>query len=268
MNLHHPACPTSSGVQGVPGRPSSHRWLSGLLRRWAAPHPVVPHDGAADDGVIQDALQIHRALTGLSRDRMLLTLQSPDGRHLGTAALRCTDGQDLVLDWRTGNGELPAGLPQSLGAIVSGERGLLFFTLHGLLARPGGQLQARRPDTLIQVQSRCHYRVGCRMDGLYISQPGTPFRHLVRDISEEGVGLLVETRAWPHARSHPSAVLQLGDLALPVPALQWVHHGSRASAGHSVGARLGGMAPEHVRQLRRWLAMRQAASPARRHDQF
>ena len=130
MNLHHPACPTSSGVQGVPGRPSSHRWLSGLLRRWAAPHPVVPHDGAADDGVIQDALQIHRAPTGLSRDRMLLTLQSSDGRHLGTAALRCTYGQDPFLERPTGNGEPPAVLLQSLFAIITREPFPLFITMH------------------------------------------------------------------------------------------------------------------------------------------
>jgi hypothetical protein len=227
----------------------------------------VPRDGAADDGVVRDALQIGRALTELSRHRVLLTLQSPDGRHFGTAVLRSTGVLGLALDWRAENLERSGGLPQSLGAMASGDRGLLFFTLHGLLARAGAQLQARWPDTLIQVQSRRHYRVGCRMDGPYITQPGTPFRHLVRDISEEGIGLQVEPSAWPHARTHQSAMLQLGDLMLPVPALQWVHHGSDAGAGRSAGARLGGMASEHVRQLRRWLAARQAASPAPRPDQ-
>jgi len=128
----------------------------------------------------------------------------------------------------------------------------------------------RWPDAItIQVQSRRHYRVGCCMDGLYITQPGRSFGHLVRDISEEGIGLLREPSACP--RAHQSAVLQLGDLTLPVPALQWVHHGSGAGAGagagRSAGSPLGGMAPEHVRQQRRWLPARQDASAAPWHDQ-
>ena len=269
MNTLHQSSATWRVAQRAPGRPSSGRWLWGLLRHSSAPNHVVPPDGAADEGVVQDARQIRRALTALSRHRVLLTLQSPDGRHFGTAVLGTTGTQDLVLDWRAGNRDPSGGLPPSLSAMASGDRGLLFFTLHGLAARAGAQLQARWPDTLIQVQSRRHYRVGCRMDGLFITQPGTPFRHLVCDISEEGVGLLLEPSAWPHSRMNQSAMLQLGNLMLPVPALQWVHHGlgAGAGAGRSAGARLGGMAPEHVRQLRRWLAARQAASPAPRHDQ-
>ena len=132
MNTLHQSSATWRVAQRAPGRPSSGRWLWGLLRHSSAPNHVVPPDGAADEGVVQDARQIRRALTALSRHRVLLTLQSPDGRHFGTAVLGTTGTQDLVLDWRAGNRDPSGGLPPSLRAMASGDRGLLFFTLHGL----------------------------------------------------------------------------------------------------------------------------------------
>jgi len=251
------------------GSPVSGRWGIGLWHRVAATKRVVYRDTEADEGVIRDTLQFRRMLDALSCHRAMVTLPAPDGRHFGTAVLRTQAERSVLLDCQTDKLGLPEHPPSNLNVIASGERGLLFFTLHGLVQLPGTVLQAGWPDTLIQVQSRRHFRVGCRMDGLYLTRFGAPVRHLLRDISEEGVGLMLEPGDWPYGSAQQSALLHLGNLTLPVPALQWVHSGSGmgAAAGRSVGARLGGMEPEHVRQLRRWLAARQAASLAQQRDQ-
>ena len=231
--------------------------------RWVVtPKHVVSPDGGADDEVIRDALQVWRALAALSRNRAVLTLQSPDGLHLGAAVLRTPDVRSVTLEWQTGEPGLSREMHSSLNAIASGERGLLFFTLHQLVPLANGLLQAGRPDTLIQMQSRRHFRISVRTDGLFLTQPGVPRRSHLRDISEEGVGLLLGAGDWPTEGMLRSAVLHLGELTLPVPTLQWVHCSSTvgAGSGQSAGARLGGMSPEHVRQLRCWLAARQATS--------
>lgn len=238
--------------------------MAGLLRCVVTPKHVVSPDGGAGDEVVRDALQIRRALTALARNRTVVTLQSPDGLHLGAAVLRTPDVLAVKLDWQSDQPGRPGEMPPSLNVIASGERGLLFFTLHGLMPLAVGLLQANWPETVIQMQSRRHFRVGVRMDGLFITQPGVARRSALRDISEEGVGLLLDPDDWPTESAHRTAVLHLGELTLPVPVLQWVHSGSSSGAGsgRSAGARLGGMSQEHVRQLRCWLAARQAASLA------
>jgi len=252
----------------VLGSPVIGRWGVGLMRRLAAPKRVVCRDTETDERVVQDAQQIHRMLEALSRHRAVVTLQSSDGRQFGRAMLRTQADRHVLLDWTADELVRAGDLPPNLNVIASGERGLLFFTLHGLAPRSGALMHTREPDTLIQVQSRRHFRVHVRTDGLLIKLPGVPGQLLVRDISEEGVGLAMEGRDWPAEGTPQQAVLHLPGLTLPVPALLRVHSGEGTAASNRVmGARLGGMSADHVRQLRRWLAARQAASLAAQPDQ-
>lgn len=236
-------------------------WLVGLVRWLAAPIHVTAPDGAGDDMVIQDALQIRRRLNGLTRSQAKVALQVPDGQHFGTGQLRTSGGQGVEVVAQVGEFGLPIEAPASLNAVASGEGGLLFFTLHGLTLLDNGLLRAAWPDTLIQVQSRRHVRVSGRMDGLSMTLPGAQTRVPLRDLSEDGVGLLLDHNDWPIPSGPHPAQLHLGDLTLPVPTLQPVHGGPGvwAGSGRPAGARLVGMADEHVQQLRGWLSARQAA---------
>jgi len=247
----------------------SGRWLASLLGWLATPSHFVSPECGREDGVIQDALHIHRALHALSRHQTRLTLQAPDGRHVGTAVLRTAATGEVVLAWQAGESGPRGDMPSSLNAVASGQRGLLFFTLRDVTPLAAGLLQSRWPDTLIQVQSRRHFRVQERMNGIFLTLAGAPGRVRLRDLSEEGVGVTLEHGETTPGSNPQVALLHLGDLTLPVPALQWVGSGPRrgAGSGRSAGARLGGMSAEHVRQLRCWLAARQAASLARPPDQ-
>jgi hypothetical protein len=238
------------------------RWWLNLLRSATVPRHAVAPGGTSDDMVIQDSLQIRRCLNTLSSTQGTVALQRPDGRHVGSGLLRIHGVHGVVVVVLSAELDLSTDAPTSLNATASGERGLLFFTLTELSPLATGLLQAPWPDTLIQVQSRRHFRVGGHMNGVSMTLPGAAVRLRLRDLSEEGVGLWLDHHDWPHGHSQQPAQLHLGELTLPVPVLQRVHGGPGvwAGAGRPVGARLVGMAEEHVRQLRCWLAAWQAAS--------
>jgi hypothetical protein len=135
------------------------------------------------------------------------------------------------------------------------------FTLQDPRPLGAGLLQADWPHTLIQEQSRRHYRVSGGLAGLSMTLPGMPDPVCLHDISEEGVGLLLRD-GRPLPRNDTGSMLHLGELSLPVPRLQRVHARPVGGPGAArlCGARLIGMSAEHVRQLRCWLAARQARS--------
>lgn len=223
--------------------------------------------GPRDDMVIQASQTVRSYLDGLIGSQFRVVLQGLDGEPVGTARMRSTDLQGLLL--ALDQGELSIAPILSLNATISGDRGLLLFTLRSPSRQPGGLLQAPWPDTIIQVQSRRHFRVSHRLDKAWLGWPSTQTRWRVHDISEEGLGIWLQPgEALPEHNDQP-ALLHLDDMSLPVPALHPVHGwtSERLRVRPRVGLRMVGINGEHLRQLRRWLAAHQAAGLRCRDDQ-
>lgn len=218
--------------------------------------------------VIQAPQAVRRYLDGLTGSALRVVLQGPDGEAAGTARMRSTGHQGLLL--ALDQGELTIAPPASLNATAPGNRGLLLFTLRSPSRQPGGLLQAPWPDTIVKMQSRRHFRVSHRLNKAWLGWAGTQTRWHLHDISEEGLGLWLEPgEAMPEDSNQP-ALLHLDDLNLSVPALYRVHASTieRLDVRRRAGLRMVGISGEHLRQLRRWLAAHQAAGLGCRDDQL
>lgn len=135
------------------GNPVSARWGFGLMRRLSAPKRVFCRSTDSNEEVVQDAEQSHRMLERLSRHRVKLIVQYPDDRQFGTAMLRTQAGHNVLMDCSRDELALAGNLPAHLNVIAPGERGLQFFTVHGLSLRAGAVPHAPGPDTDIRAQS-------------------------------------------------------------------------------------------------------------------
>jgi hypothetical protein len=237
-----------------------HPW-GWLVSLWQPHHVVTP--GPADDLLVTEMLQIRRTLHELARLRRSVALQASNGEMLGSGVLGI-DGAEGVAVQLAPDALASDGLsvPWPLNATASGPGGMVLFTLVRRLPDRPGVLRARWPDQLIQVQSRRHERLtglAGRQRRAWLTWSDAAARLPVCDLSEEGVGLEVAAFGWLSALPPGSAVLHLDEASLPVPMLEVVHSrpGQRGGPG-TVGARMLGMAEDHVDSLRRWMQAVQA----------
>jgi hypothetical protein len=242
-------------------------WMARFVGHSTAFGAAEQSPGPRDDMVIQAPHAVRRCLDGLMGSQFSVVLQGLDGEAAGTARMRSTGSQGLLL--ALDQGELSITPMPSLNATISGNRGLLLFTLRSPSCQPSGLLQAPWPDTIIQVQSRRHFRVSHRLDKAWLGWPGAQTHWRVHDISEEGLGIWLEPGGALPDHSDQPALLHLDDMSLPVPALHPVHGSTSERLGvrRRVGLRMVGINGEHLRQLRRWLAAHQAAGLRFRDDQ-
>lgn len=234
-----------------------HPTTSGSTEQAASPR---------DDMVIQSPQAVRRCLNGLTESQRRVVLQGPDGEAAGTARMCSTSAHGLLLT--LDQGDLAITPMPSLNATVSGRNGLLLFTLRSPCRQPGGLLHSTWPDTIIQVQSRRHFRVSHRLDKVWLEWPGRQTRWHLEDISEEGLGLWLEPGNTLPDNGDQPVLLHLDTLRLPVPALHQVHSAIGNGLRRRVGLRMVGMSGEHLRELRRWLAVHQAAGLARHDNQL
>lgn len=243
-------------------------WMARLVGHSTAFGAAERTTDPRDDMVIQAPQAIRRCLDGLIGSQFRIVLQALDGEAAGTARILSTSPQGLILALDQRN--LSVAPRPSLNATVSGNRGLLLFTLRSPRCLPSSLLQAPWPDTIVRVQSRRHFRVSHRLDKARLGWPGTQTRCQLHDISEEGLGIWVEPGQAMPGRTDRPALLHLDNLSLPVPALHPVHGSTSVRLGvrRRVGLRMVGMSGEHLRQLRRWLAAHQAAGAGYHEDQL
>jgi hypothetical protein len=252
--------------------------LRGLWPHWGAEPAELPTPPASDDLLLRDGTQIAQLLARLSNSCRQVLLQTQNGALMATGELQTWGKQglavrihaDCLLSARAGSapaGTLAASLLRQgpINISAASEAGVLLFSLKG--ARLMGQwlVASHLPTELIRMQSRRHFRLCGKgsqglLQGAGIRWDGSPGLLALRDLSEEGAGLLLRARDWQGPHHIKRASLLLDDDELPIPMLQVVHkHPLSSSAAHSsVGARMVGLQAEHLRLLRRWLLASQA----------
>jgi hypothetical protein len=230
----------------------------------------VPALISADELMLRDERQIGRLLNGLSQSRRQVVLQAQDGRLMATGDLQTYGLHGLAV--RIHEDCLLSALALSETALLrinisaASEAGVLMFSLHGARIIGNWLVAAKLPTELLRMQSRRHFRLcGKGSLGLLqhasISCPGLAQTLALRDLSEEGAGLLLLAQEWQGPTDLKQARLHLGQVDLPIPLLQVVHKRLLSAAAANcctVGARLVGIQPEHIRSLRRWLLATQA----------
>ncbi|MDC8772972.1 PilZ domain-containing protein [Roseateles albus] len=234
--------------------------------------PPIP----AEELLLRDGGQIRQLLNGLARSRRGVVLQAPDGSLMATGDLQTYGEQGLAVRIHEDCLMSPSGQTRDspLSCALAGrgmvnisaasESGVLMFSLHGARLLGNWLVAAQLPTELIRMQSRRHFRLSGRAGQLQnasISWPGSPRPLALQDLSEEGAGLVLMAREWKGASQLKQVTLVLGQDALPVPLLQVVHERpllASAAPYSTIGARLIGIKPEHIRSLRRWLIATQA----------
>ena len=231
-------------------------WMS----LWA-PRPVQPVD-AADEMVIREPARIRRLLGELSHTRKLLSLQTPEGDLARSGLLHVDAEGRLQLIVQPQQVSLFDASPVQVNVTASAEAGLLLFTLGPFTARAPGRLSCNWPQQLIQVQSRRHFRIKVlagKKHRATLALPGVERALRLQDLSEEGVGFLLDGAGEPLGTCYAGATLTLDKASLTVPWVQLVH--CRTLSGETpcpVGAQLMNLAAEDTRRLRRWIATVQA----------
>ncbi|MCV2368865.1 PilZ domain-containing protein [Roseateles oligotrophus] len=242
------------------------RCLRQLWRSQAEPQAHIP----ADELMLRDARQIGQLLSAISRSRRQVVLQSKDGRLMATGDLQTYGEHGLAV--RVHEDCLLSAVTFSEAALArvnisaASESGVLLFSLHGARIIGNWLVAANLPTELLRMQSRRHFRLcGKGSMGLLqhasISCQGLTEKLALRDLSEEGAGLLLKAKEWQGPTDLKQVRLHLGQDDLPIPLLQVVHKRLlTVAAGNccTVGARLIGIQPEHIRSLRRWLLATQA----------
>jgi hypothetical protein len=213
--------------------------------------------------VISEPVRIRRLLGELARTGKLLSLQTPDGSVALSRTLQidAAGRLELRLMEPAGPGALDE-VPALVNVTASAENGLLLFTLGPLTRQAPGRLSCDWPHQLIRVQSRRHFRVKV-LAGLQpratLALPGVHSALHLQDLSEEGVGFLLDGTGVAPGCRYAGATLTLDRDIIVVPWVQVVH--CRLLAGESrcaVGAQLMDLAAEDTRRLRRWMALEQA----------
>lgn len=233
----------------------------------ASVKPVdAPPGDPADEMVISEPLRIRQLIGELTRTGRLLSLQTPDGVVARSRTLQTDAAGRLTLRLLPpDSGRLFDAAPASVNVTASAETGLLLFTLGPLTPQAPGCLSCDWPQQLIQVQSRRHFRARVLTGSQHratLSLPGAPSALRLQDLSEAGVGLVLDGAGVAPGSRYAGATLSLGREAITVPWVQVVQ--CRPCAGEdrwAVGAQLMGLAAEDTRRLRRFMATAQAAMP-------
>lgn len=229
---------------------------------WWAARPVQPV-ALADEMVISEPARIQRLVGELTRTGRLLSLQTPDGAVACSRTLQIDAAGRLALRLIEPNPGVPVdAAPTLVNVTASAEVGLLLFTLGPLVREASGRLSCNWPQRLIQMQSRRHFRskalAGSRHKAT-LELSGVPGALRLQDVSEEGVGFLLEGAGVAPGSRCAGARLILDREAITVPWVQVVHCRAVNGQAHSVvGAQLLDLAAEDTRRLRRWIAMVQA----------
>ena len=246
--------------------------LLNTLRQLLRPQQERPEFAPPDELLLRDAQQILRLLKGLSQSHRQVILQTKDARLMATGEMQVYGTQGLAIrihaDCRHAPDAFSDAALASMNVSAASEFGVLLFSLSGAKLQGHWLLGAKLPTELIRMQSRRHFRLcGQGKSGLLqqasISWPGLEGALALRDLSEEGAGLLLMRQAWPGPAHIKQARLQLGQEQLPIPLLQVVHErrlnaATAAADCSSVGTRLIGLQPQDLRSLRRWLLGTQA----------
>ena len=235
------------------------------------PQQAMPELAPPDELLLRDAQQIRQLLKGLSQSHRQVILQTKDARLLATGELVSYGKEGLAIRIHADCRHTPDAFSEaalaSMNVSAASEFGVLLFSLSGAKLQGNWLLGAKPPAELIRMQSRRHFRLcGQGKLGLLqqasISWPGLAGPLPLRDLSEEGACLLLTRKEWRGPSQVKQARLQLGQEQLPIPLLQVVHERllNAATEAHccSVGTRLVGLQPQHLRSLRRWLLGTQA----------
>lgn len=229
---------------------------------WWAPRPVPPVE-STDEMVISEPVRIRHLVGEMARTGRLLSLQTPDGGVVLSRTLQIDAAGRLELRLMDPAGPgARHGAPALVNVTASADAGLLLFTLGPLTLQAPGRLSCDWPHQLIRVQSRRHFRVkilaGTRHRAT-LALPGVSGALHLQDLSEEGVGFLLDGTGVPPGRRYAGATLTLDREAITVPWVQVVH--CRPLVGDAccaVGAQLMDLAADDIRRLRRWIATEQA----------
>jgi hypothetical protein len=233
-------------------------------RAWTslwAPRLVQPTD-VADKMVIREPMGIRRLVGDLTRSGRLLSLQTPDGVVARSGTLQVDAAGHLHLILQPDQDGFFDASPVVVNVTASAETGLLLLTLACFTQQAPGRLRCDWPHQLIQVQSRRHFRVKVLAGTKHratLALPGVERAVRLQDLSEEGVGFLLDGAGVPLGTRYARATLTLGRESITVPCVQVVHSRERAGEVHgAVGAQLMDLAAADTRRLRRWIAMVQA----------
>lgn len=243
--------------------------------RWARVAPPVDeqsvgvihvdgrHGDSADEMVIRDPARIRRLVGELTHTQRLLSLQTPDGLVARSKILQIDASGSLDLRLIDPDPGMDVGAaPALVNVTASGQAGLLLFTLGPLACHAPGYMSCDWPQQLIQMQSRRHFRAklqGSSRHRATLELPGVPSALRLQDLSEEGVGFLLEGADVPDGSRYAGARLILDREVITVPWVQVLHCRPLADEPRcAVGAQLMDLTAEDTRRLRRWMASAQA----------